>query len=202
MGFSRQEHSCGSPFLLQGIFLTQESNPHLLYLLHWQADFLLLSHQGSLRLSTTEVKKTIIICNLGPSLMYTFWIVFLILSLPLQSSFLCVCVLIFLLSSHMILMLLILPVVKINVNRIILYVFFHDSFLSTLSWIFNYVDAQIIIFCYCYIIINWKYHILCFHHIIHVHFICHYLKIIQFRQRIWIFNINILGLMFKSFFEM
>ena len=43
---------------------------------------------------------------------------------------------------------------------------------------------------------------LCFHHIIHVHFICHYLKIIQFRQRIWIFNINILGLMFKSFFEM
>ena len=31
-------------FLLQGIFLTQESNPHLL---HWQADSLPLSHQGS-----------------------------------------------------------------------------------------------------------------------------------------------------------
>ena len=31
-------------FLLQRIFLTQGSNPRLL---HWQADFLLLSHQGS-----------------------------------------------------------------------------------------------------------------------------------------------------------
>ena len=29
----------GSHFLLQGIFLTQEPNPHLLCLLHWQADF-------------------------------------------------------------------------------------------------------------------------------------------------------------------
>ena len=28
----------GSPFLLQGIFLTQGWNPHLLCLLHWQAD--------------------------------------------------------------------------------------------------------------------------------------------------------------------
>ena len=31
---------------LQGIFPTQGSNPHLLYLLHWQADSLPLSHQG------------------------------------------------------------------------------------------------------------------------------------------------------------
>ena len=31
-------------FLLQGIFLTQGSNPHLLHLLHWQADSLPLSH--------------------------------------------------------------------------------------------------------------------------------------------------------------
>ena len=31
-------------FLLQGIFLSQESNPHLL---HWQAYSLPLSHQGS-----------------------------------------------------------------------------------------------------------------------------------------------------------
>ena len=30
----------GSHLLLQGIFLTQESNPHLLCLLHWQADYL------------------------------------------------------------------------------------------------------------------------------------------------------------------
>ena len=28
----------GKCFLLQGIFLTQGSNPHLLHLLHWQAD--------------------------------------------------------------------------------------------------------------------------------------------------------------------
>ena len=36
MGFSRQEHWSGCHALLQGIFLTQGSNPHLLYLLHWQ----------------------------------------------------------------------------------------------------------------------------------------------------------------------
>ena len=29
----------GCHFLLQGIFLTQGSNLHLLHLLHWQADF-------------------------------------------------------------------------------------------------------------------------------------------------------------------
>ena len=33
--------------LLQGIFLTQGSNPHLLGLLHWQVHSLPLSHQGS-----------------------------------------------------------------------------------------------------------------------------------------------------------
>ena len=30
-------------FLLQGIFLTQGSNPYLLYILHWQADSLPLT---------------------------------------------------------------------------------------------------------------------------------------------------------------
>ena len=35
----------GCHFLLQGIFLTQRSNPRFLKLLHWQAD--LLSHLGS-----------------------------------------------------------------------------------------------------------------------------------------------------------
>ena len=35
---------CIAIFLLQGIFLTQESNPHRL---HWQAYSLPLSHQGS-----------------------------------------------------------------------------------------------------------------------------------------------------------
>ena len=42
MEFFRQE------YLLQEIFLTQGLNPCLLYLLHWQADSLPLSHPGSL----------------------------------------------------------------------------------------------------------------------------------------------------------
>ena len=37
----------GRYFLLQGIFLTQGSNPHLPCLLHWQADSLPLSDLGS-----------------------------------------------------------------------------------------------------------------------------------------------------------
>ena len=48
MGFPRQEHwsilgEC-CHFLLQGIFLTQGSNPNIL---HWQEDSSLLSHLGS-----------------------------------------------------------------------------------------------------------------------------------------------------------
>ena len=42
--FSGKNTGVGCYFLLQGIFLTQGSN---LCLLHWQADSLLLSHQGS-----------------------------------------------------------------------------------------------------------------------------------------------------------
>ena len=42
MGFSRQEYWRGCHALLQGIFLTQGSNPCLLCLLHWQAGFLSL----------------------------------------------------------------------------------------------------------------------------------------------------------------
>ena len=41
MGFPRQEYWSGLPFLLQGIFLTQVLNSHLL---HWQVDYLALSH--------------------------------------------------------------------------------------------------------------------------------------------------------------
>ena len=48
MGFPRQEYWVGCHSLLEGFFLTQESNPHLLYLLHWQAYSLTLSHLGSL----------------------------------------------------------------------------------------------------------------------------------------------------------
>ena len=36
MEFSRQEYWSGCHFLLQGIFPTQGSNLHLLFLLHWQ----------------------------------------------------------------------------------------------------------------------------------------------------------------------
>ena len=47
MGFPRTECWSGLPFPPLGIFLTQESNLHLLCLLHWQADSLPLSHLGS-----------------------------------------------------------------------------------------------------------------------------------------------------------
>ena len=47
MGFSRQNTGVGCHFLLQGIFLTQGSNPHLL---HWQVGTLPLSHQEAHRL--------------------------------------------------------------------------------------------------------------------------------------------------------
>ena len=46
----------GCHFLLQGIFSNQGSNPHLLHLLHWQADHLQLSHLGSLRQRTVELR--------------------------------------------------------------------------------------------------------------------------------------------------
>ena len=42
--FSRQNTGVGCCFLLQGIFLTQRLNPHLL---NWQADSLLLSYWGN-----------------------------------------------------------------------------------------------------------------------------------------------------------
>ena len=38
----------GCHFLLQGIFLTREPNPHVLCLLHWQADSLPLVPPGKL----------------------------------------------------------------------------------------------------------------------------------------------------------
>ena len=47
MEFSRQEFGSGWHFLLQGVFLTQGSNPCLLCLLHWQVDSLPLIHLGS-----------------------------------------------------------------------------------------------------------------------------------------------------------
>ena len=51
MEFSREEYWSGLPFLLQGIFLTQEWNPNLLCLLYWL--LLLLS-----RISRVQVRAT------------------------------------------------------------------------------------------------------------------------------------------------
>ena len=49
MEFSRQECWSGCHFLLQGIFPTQGSNPHLLHLLHWHVDSVPQHHLGNLR---------------------------------------------------------------------------------------------------------------------------------------------------------
>ena len=47
MGFSRQEYWSGLLFPSPGIFLSQGLNSHLLLLLHWQTDSLLLPHLGN-----------------------------------------------------------------------------------------------------------------------------------------------------------
>ena len=44
----------GCHFLLQGIFLTQESNPHLL---HWHTDSLPLNHQRSYLFGTIKIPR-------------------------------------------------------------------------------------------------------------------------------------------------
>ena len=51
MGLLRQEYWSGLHFLLQGIFPTQQLNPYLWHLLHWQAQSLSLSYLGSPRSS-------------------------------------------------------------------------------------------------------------------------------------------------------
>ena len=53
MGFSKQEYWSGLHALLQGIFLTQGSNPHLLYLLHWQVGSLPLAPPEKPNMSNT-----------------------------------------------------------------------------------------------------------------------------------------------------
>ena len=55
MGFSRQEYWNGLRSLLQGIFLTQKPNPHLLCLLHWQSGSLPLAPPGKPTVATPEV---------------------------------------------------------------------------------------------------------------------------------------------------
>ena len=57
MDFPGKNTGMGCHFLLQGIYPTQISNPQLLHLLNWQADFLPLPHMGSLFLSLPVVIK-------------------------------------------------------------------------------------------------------------------------------------------------
>ena len=59
MGFSRQKTRVGCHFLLQGIFLTQGSNSHLLSLLYWQ--------KGSLPLVPPNVMNHIFLIVLMPN---------------------------------------------------------------------------------------------------------------------------------------
>ena len=51
MGFSGKNTGMGCHALLQGIFLTQGLNPHLLHLLQWQAGSLPLAQPGKPRIS-------------------------------------------------------------------------------------------------------------------------------------------------------
>ena len=46
MNSPRKNSGVGCHFLLQGIFPTQGSNPHVLHLMHWQTDSLLLEQFG------------------------------------------------------------------------------------------------------------------------------------------------------------
>ena len=50
-------------FLLQGIFPTQGSNPHLLHLLHWQADSLPLYHLLDIPFKSTFTRGSQIPCR-------------------------------------------------------------------------------------------------------------------------------------------
>ena len=65
MGFSREENWSGLPCPPPGDLPTQHSKPHVLRLLHWQADSLPLSQEGSshillhFNISDTEIHVTV-----------------------------------------------------------------------------------------------------------------------------------------------
>ena len=66
----KTEYGVGCHFLLQGILLTQKSNPGLLCLLVWQVDSLPLSHLGShihcmFILFNNEKQRLHILCKLS-----------------------------------------------------------------------------------------------------------------------------------------
>ena len=66
--FSSINSGVGYHLLLQGIFLTQELNPCLLCLLHWQVDSLALWHLGISKNTTNaelefiQITKEITLC--------------------------------------------------------------------------------------------------------------------------------------------
>ena len=57
--FPGKNTGMGCQFLLQGIFLTQGPNPHLLCLLHWKVDSLLLSYPGIPKGTTIFINSVI-----------------------------------------------------------------------------------------------------------------------------------------------
>ena len=67
MGFPRQNYWSGLPSLLQGIFLTQGLNPHLLGLLHWSS---LLQCGFFTTNATWEAKNTSTPCSSEPQESY------------------------------------------------------------------------------------------------------------------------------------
>ena len=64
LGFSRQEHWSGCHFLLQGIFLTQESNLRHLHLLHWQVGSSPLAPQWEAPLTKSRSMVVHFMCQL------------------------------------------------------------------------------------------------------------------------------------------
>ena len=68
----------GCPFLLQGMFLTQGSNPHLLCLQHWQVNSLPLVPSGKLHACTRVCKTNRRATNAVIStLLSTSWVCFI-----------------------------------------------------------------------------------------------------------------------------
>ena len=66
MGFSSKTTGVGCHFLLQGIFLTQGLNPHLLCLLHRQADSFPLAPPGKSLLKFMSIELVMLSNHLMP----------------------------------------------------------------------------------------------------------------------------------------
>ena len=92
IGFPRQDIGVGYYFLLQGIFPTQGSNPHLLCLLHCRKILYLLSHQGSHLLKYSWFKmlcQFLLHSKVIQLYLYIFFFIFYGLSLDIQYCTLC-----------------------------------------------------------------------------------------------------------------